>query len=136
MVGFDFCGVTPGPKETCAGGGLAKGMPSGREIQVYRGKWTAVRPGMEPAAGAICAESRCLRRKKQVPGELLLGNGIGPDRELSEEIFSEGGGQRDIGCIASARHRDPADARTVMTGIEGVPAIVEKDFEPGGKIHW
>ena len=41
----------------------------------------------------------------------------------------------DVGGVAAARHHDAPDPRLIVPGVEGMPAPVEKDFEPGGKVH-
>ena len=55
--------------------------------------------------------------------------------EARERAGAERGYNRDIGCVAPARHQDTADAGPVVPGIRCVPTTAEIDFEPAAEIH-
>ena len=61
---------------------------------------------------------------------------VGDDRELGERALTKSGADRDIGGIAPAGHKDPANSRLIVPRVEGVPARAEIDFKPGAEIHW
>lgn len=60
---------------------------------------------------------------------------IRPHPEAAQRIGTEGVVERDIGGVTASGNQDPAYARRIVAGIEGVPAAVEKHLEPGGEIH-
>src|SRR5262249_53539027 len=65
----------------------------------------------------------------------LLDYLVGVHHKALERIGTERGADRHVGGITPARHEDAADARRVVTGVEGVPATAEIDLEPGAEIH-
>ena len=60
---------------------------------------------------------------------------VGDDREPGERALTKSGADRDIGGIAPAGHKDPANSRLIVSRVEGVPARAEIDFKPGAEIH-
>src|ERR1700675_2884831 len=60
---------------------------------------------------------------------------VGGDAEAHELVRAERGGDGDVGGVAAARDQDAADARLVVTGIEGVPTVADIGLEPGAEIH-
>src|ERR1035438_9633900 len=61
--------------------------------------------------------------------------GFGDYGEVLEGAHAEGGGDGYVGCVASSGHQYAADARMIVAGVEGPPAIFEIGFEPGAEIH-
>src|SRR5665647_2832392 len=62
-------------------------------------------------------------------------NLLGDDGKFHELHRTEIGRDGDVGGITAARHDDAADPRMVVARIEGEPAAVEIDLEPGAEIH-
>src|SRR5215213_8472619 len=78
-----------------------------------------------------------VRQKRKTPRRRDGGlpNFIRNDIEAYKHARPEDRRKRDIRGVAPTRHQDPADARRVVAGIEGVPMATEIDFEPGAEIH-
>ena len=64
-----------------------------------------------------------------------VGDLVGDDLEARERGGAEAGRERDVGGVAAGGHEDAADARGVVAGVEGEPAAVEPDLEPGAEVH-
>src|SRR5665213_2858615 len=60
---------------------------------------------------------------------------IRPDFELSEGRRAERGGQRGIDGVSAVGHENAADARDVVSGVEGVPLAAQKRLEPSAEVH-
>ncbi len=59
---------------------------------------------------------------------------VGFDEEVGEVGDAEAGGDGDVGGVAAGGHEDAADARDVVAGVHGPPAVIEEDLVPGGEV--
>jgi hypothetical protein len=60
---------------------------------------------------------------------------LGPYRKAGERVRAKGRADRDVRGIAAAGDQHPADARSIIASIKGVPLATDMGFEPGGEIH-
>src|SRR5271163_3237277 len=60
---------------------------------------------------------------------------IGPNRKALQRIWTEGGGNGDIGRVASARDEHSTNPRHIVPRIERMPGSAEIDFDPRREIH-
>jgi len=78
-------------------------------------------------------------KKESGSGLRRIGLGVGNFGGYYGEVFqvgeAEGSGDGYVGGIAAGGHEDAADARDIVAGIEGPPAVVEIGFEPSAEIH-
>lgn len=87
--------------------------------------------GAASAVGDRNGDAGVMFGEKQVP---LFVDLIGLDIEVGEIRDSEGGGNGDVGGVASDGHEDPADAGVVVARVHGPPATFKEDLVPGGEI--
>src|SRR5450432_230212 len=60
---------------------------------------------------------------------------VGPDPKGLQRVWSEGGRDRNVGGVATARDEDASDARGVVARIERVPGRPEVSLEPSREVH-
>src|SRR5581483_11571785 len=99
----------------------------------------AAAPSDDQSRASACRRRRDDRRSWEYCQPSLrrspLNHLIRYHHELLQLHPPEARGQRDIGGIAAGGHQDAADARHVVTGIEGVPFAGEPGLVPAGEIH-
>lgn len=77
---------------------------------------------------------KILKRRAPLSTACLSRYLIGPNPEAAQGVGSECTADRDVGCIATARDQDPADARSVIARVECVPAAAKEYLEPSREI--
>ena len=66
---------------------------------------------------------------------LRLDHLVGDDVEAQQRARAEAHRDRHVARVAPAGHHDAADAAGVVARVRGVPAVAEKDLEPGAEVH-
>jgi hypothetical protein len=60
---------------------------------------------------------------------------FGYHAEVRQVGHAERCGYGHVGSVAACGHEHPSDARLIVAGVEGPPAVFEINFEPGAEVH-
>ena len=68
------------------------------------------------------------------PADLALQDLFCPDAKGSKDVGPKGGGDGDIGGVATAGDQDTPSAGRIVARVEDVPSIAQVDFKPSREV--